>query len=68
MTSDYLSPNDETRAAWNANTEIWDTKMGNEGNDFFRILQWPAITEFLNIEPGQHIIFSLFCGYDFSHH
>jgi SAM-dependent methyltransferase len=45
-----LSPNDETRAAWEANAEIWDARMGDEGNDFFRILQWPVMTEFLGVE------------------
>jgi hypothetical protein len=47
--SDRVSPNDETRAAWDANAELWDSKMGDEGNDFFRILQWPVITEFLEV-------------------
>jgi 2-polyprenyl-3-methyl-5-hydroxy-6-metoxy-1,4-benzoquinol methylase len=56
-----LSPHDETRAAWNANAEIWDARMGNEGNDFFRILQWPVITEFLNVQPGQKIL-DIACG------
>lgn len=48
--SDSLSPNDETRAAWDANADIWDARMGNEGNDFFRILQWPVMTEFLGVD------------------
>jgi 2-polyprenyl-3-methyl-5-hydroxy-6-metoxy-1,4-benzoquinol methylase len=48
--SRFPSPNDETRDAWDANAEIWDAKMGDEGNDFFRILQWPVITEFLEAE------------------
>jgi 2-polyprenyl-3-methyl-5-hydroxy-6-metoxy-1,4-benzoquinol methylase len=56
-----LSPHDETRAAWNANAEIWDARMGDEGNDFFRILQWPVITEFLNVQPGQKIL-DIACG------
>jgi 2-polyprenyl-3-methyl-5-hydroxy-6-metoxy-1,4-benzoquinol methylase len=47
---DLQSPNDETRAAWEANAEIWDTRMGDEGNDFFRILQWPVMIEFLEVE------------------
>jgi hypothetical protein len=27
-----LSANDETRSAWNANAQIWDEKMGNDGS------------------------------------
>jgi len=48
--SRFPSPNDETRDAWDANAEIWDAKMGDEGNDFFRILQWPKIIEFLEVD------------------
>jgi len=53
--------NDETREAWNANAEVWDARMGEEGNDFFRILQWPVITRFLDVKSGQHIL-DLACG------
>jgi 2-polyprenyl-3-methyl-5-hydroxy-6-metoxy-1,4-benzoquinol methylase len=43
MDDKALSANEETRAAWNANAEVWDARMGDGGNDFFRLLQWPAI-------------------------
>jgi 2-polyprenyl-3-methyl-5-hydroxy-6-metoxy-1,4-benzoquinol methylase len=49
MSPENLSPNDETRIAWNANAQVWDAKMGVDGNDFFKILQWPVITEFLGV-------------------
>jgi 2-polyprenyl-3-methyl-5-hydroxy-6-metoxy-1,4-benzoquinol methylase len=55
------SPNDETRAAWDANAEVWDAKMGDEGNDFVNILQWPVIEPLLNIQPGQSIL-DIACG------
>lgn len=65
--STTLSPNDETRAAWDANAEIWDAKMGAEGNDFFRLLQWPVITEFLEVErwsqsSAQPRVLDIACG------
>jgi 2-polyprenyl-3-methyl-5-hydroxy-6-metoxy-1,4-benzoquinol methylase len=65
--SDTLSPNDETRSAWDANAEVWDAKMGDEGNDFFRILQWPVITEFLEVErwsqtSAKPCILDIACG------
>jgi 2-polyprenyl-3-methyl-5-hydroxy-6-metoxy-1,4-benzoquinol methylase len=58
MTED---PNQFSRAAWDANAEVWDSRMGDEGNDFFRILQWPVITSFLDLQPGQHIL-DIACG------
>jgi hypothetical protein len=29
-------PHEFTRDAWEANAEIWDERMGDEGNDFFK--------------------------------
>jgi 2-polyprenyl-3-methyl-5-hydroxy-6-metoxy-1,4-benzoquinol methylase len=48
--NDFQNANEETREAWEANAEVWDAKMGDEGNDFVTILQWPAISEFLGVE------------------
>lgn len=61
MDNQLRSANDETRAAWNANAEVWDARMGDEGNDFFRLLQWPAIKRLLAPGPRQHIL-DLACG------
>jgi hypothetical protein len=37
--SEYLDAlNKETREAWEVNAEVWDDRMGDEGNDFFNIL------------------------------
>src|SRR5512136_1370287 len=47
--------NEQTRQAWNSNAAFWDEKMG-EGNDFFHILQWPAILRLLDPQPGQRIL------------
>ena len=30
------SPHQFTHDAWEANAEIWDERMGDEGNDFFK--------------------------------
>ncbi len=46
----------ESQAAWDANAEVWDARMGDEGNDFFRILQWPAIASFLAPRPADRIL------------
>jgi SAM-dependent methyltransferase len=47
--------NEETRRAWDANASFWDERMG-EGNDFFLLLQWPAILRLLEPRPGQRIL------------
>jgi len=59
MTIDDL--NDETRAAWDANAETWDARMGDEGNAFVNVLQWPVIQPLLNVVAGQHIL-DIACG------
>jgi 2-polyprenyl-3-methyl-5-hydroxy-6-metoxy-1,4-benzoquinol methylase len=46
----------ETLAAWNANATVWDEKMGDDGNDFVNVLQWPAILRLLDPQPGQRIL------------
>ena len=53
--------NRETRDAWDANAMLWDAHMGEEGNDFFRILQWPAIASFLDPQPADRIL-DVACG------
>jgi 2-polyprenyl-3-methyl-5-hydroxy-6-metoxy-1,4-benzoquinol methylase len=50
----------ETRQAWDANANFWDERM-REGNDFFNILEWPAIERLLAVQPGQHIL-DIACG------
>jgi 2-polyprenyl-3-methyl-5-hydroxy-6-metoxy-1,4-benzoquinol methylase len=51
----------ETYEAWEANAATWDAKMGEEGNDFFRILCWPATLELLNVHPGRRVL-DIGCG------
>jgi len=54
-------PNQFSREAWDANAEVWDTRMGDEGNDFFNVLCWPVIASFLEAQPDQHIL-DIACG------
>jgi 2-polyprenyl-3-methyl-5-hydroxy-6-metoxy-1,4-benzoquinol methylase len=58
MTND---PNQFTHDAWEANAEIWDARMGDEGNDFFNVLCWPTLAAQLDPQPGQHIL-DIACG------
>ena len=59
--TDKSNPNQETQDAWNANAEVWDARMGDEGNDFFKLLQWPAIASFLDPQPADRIL-DVACG------
>jgi 2-polyprenyl-3-methyl-5-hydroxy-6-metoxy-1,4-benzoquinol methylase len=49
-------PNQESRNAWETNAEFWDARMGEQGNDFFQILQWPVIVSFLDPQPADRIL------------
>ena len=46
----------ESRAAWDANAEVWDELMGDDGNDFFQVLQWPVIVSFLDPQADDRIL------------
>lgn len=54
-------PHQFTRDAWEANAEIWDARMGDEGNDFFNLLCWPAMISLLDVQPGRHYL-DIACG------
>jgi 2-polyprenyl-3-methyl-5-hydroxy-6-metoxy-1,4-benzoquinol methylase len=58
MTDD---PHQFTHDAWEANADLWDARMGDEGNDFFNVLCWPIVASFLDPRPGQHIL-DIACG------
>lgn len=54
-------PNQFTHDAWEANAEVWDSRMGDNGNDFFNLLCWPSLASLLDAGPGQHIL-DIACG------
>lgn len=55
------NPHRFTHAAWEANAEIWDARMGDEGNDFFNILCWPALGSLLDVQAGRRYL-DVACG------
>ena len=55
------NPHEFTHNAWEANAEVWDARMGDEGNDFFNVLCWPSLASLLNPQPGQHVL-DIACG------
>jgi 2-polyprenyl-3-methyl-5-hydroxy-6-metoxy-1,4-benzoquinol methylase len=54
-------PNRFTHDAWEANAQVWDARMGEEGNDFFNVLCWPALVSLLAPQPGRHYL-DIACG------
>ncbi len=46
--------------AWETNAAFWDERMG-EGNDFFKLLLWPAIEKLLQPLPGERLL-DIACG------
>ncbi len=58
---DVSNPNEFSRDAWEANAEIWDERMGEEGNDFFNLLCWPSLASLLDIQPGLRYL-DIACG------
>jgi 2-polyprenyl-3-methyl-5-hydroxy-6-metoxy-1,4-benzoquinol methylase len=52
--------NDDARRAWDTNAAYWDARMA-EGNDFFEVLIWPAVSALLAIAPGERVL-DLACG------
>ncbi|MEL6457765.1 MAG: class I SAM-dependent methyltransferase [Cyanobacteria bacterium J06621_15] len=62
MTDESIkSLNNQTREAWNATAQVWDERMGDEGNDFHRYLVRPSIERLLHLQPGQRIL-DIGCG------
>lgn len=59
--TDQPDPHQFTRDAWEANAEAWDARMGDEGNDFFNLLCWPALLSLLDPKPGCHYL-DIACG------
>ena len=37
------TPHEFTHDAWEANAEVWDARMGDDGNDFFKTHERPSL-------------------------
>lgn len=61
MNNDLSSLNRETLEAWDANAQIWDERMGDQGNEFFNLLCWPALESFLGELSACHVL-DIACG------
>lgn len=58
--SDNDPDNRRARDAWDANAGFWDERMA-DGNDFFKVLVWPAVEELLRPQPGEWLL-DVACG------
>lgn len=58
--SNYDSPLEWSRDAWNSNAAFWDERMA-EGNAFFRTLIWPALERLLPVHPEMRLL-DVACG------
>jgi 2-polyprenyl-3-methyl-5-hydroxy-6-metoxy-1,4-benzoquinol methylase len=58
--NDLRDANEETRQAWNENAAFWDERMG-EGNDFVKVLVWPATERLLGLKEGERVL-DIACG------
>ncbi len=46
---------------WEKQADIWDERMGNEGNDFHQELVRPSAERMLNLQPGETVL-DVGCG------
>lgn len=51
----------QSRAAWEANAEFWDSYMGEDSNEFHRKAVRPKVTQLLEISP-EDLILDIACG------
>lgn len=58
---DFKALNQENKDIWNMNAEFWDKRMGDEGNDFHRILIEPTQECLLELKPGE-LVLDIACG------
>jgi 2-polyprenyl-3-methyl-5-hydroxy-6-metoxy-1,4-benzoquinol methylase len=60
ITDSIDQQNNETREAWNTNASFWDARMGDDGNDFHRVLVRPAMERLLEVKGDR--ILEIGCG------
>ena len=52
---------EDVARVWNANAAFWDQRMGQEGNDYQRLLVGPAQERLLKLKPGETVL-DVACG------
>jgi 2-polyprenyl-3-methyl-5-hydroxy-6-metoxy-1,4-benzoquinol methylase len=42
--------------SWNTNAQYWDSYMGDKGNDFYKLLELPALERLVGIQQDEHVL------------
>lgn len=53
--------NDESLLAWETNADFWDSKMGDDSNEFHREIVRPKTELLLDIQPKEYVL-DIACG------
>ncbi|OJD28249.1 hypothetical protein ACJ73_00351 [Blastomyces percursus] len=48
--------NAEALAAWDHNASFWDREMGDEGNDYYKVVELPALERMVAVKPGDRAL------------
>ncbi|OJD16081.1 hypothetical protein AJ78_03714 [Emergomyces pasteurianus Ep9510] len=48
--------NAEALAAWETNAGFWDQTMGDEGNDYYNVVELPALERMAAVKPGDRAL------------
>ena len=58
---DFTQTMEESRQRWERNAPFWDDYMGQESNDFHRLLVRPGTEELLQVKAGEFVL-DIACG------
>ena len=58
---DWPDLSDDTKAIWDRNAEVYDRRMGDDGNDWYNVLIRPATERLLQVESGERVL-DVACG------
>lgn len=61
MDEEWRELSGEAGAIWEQNAGFWDDYMGDAGNDFYRQLIQPTVTDLLAVQPGEQVL-EIACG------
>ncbi|OAX82693.1 hypothetical protein ACJ72_02958 [Emergomyces africanus] len=50
------SINAEALEAWESNASFWDRQMGDEGNDYYKIVELPSLERMAAVKPGDRAL------------
>ncbi|KAK2808542.1 hypothetical protein FQN50_004573 [Emmonsiellopsis sp. PD_5] len=51
-----MDMNTESLAAWDRNAEFWDKNMGDDGNDYYKIVEVPVLQRMAGVRDGDRAL------------